>query len=916
MKNMMMKTKILMMLPAILLAMNGVLKAQSDTLDLGLNVMRTEQTVSEAITTISGTSLGNIPSSQLTQMLEGQVLGLGLMETNADLQGTQFNTWVRGVSTTSGHIPLVVVDGVMMESFNYDYINPSEIESISLLKDAAATAIYGARGANGVVLIRTRKTGSGKFKVHTFADMSLQQLGSHMRSLTAREYMLMRTQSWVNDGKVGTSPQSLGGEHDWLNELTQPVATMQRAGVAVGGGTKILRVFSAINLMRQGSIIRQSEHPGYDARPHTFRVNFRAKVDVDITSWVSADAQIAGAIGDARRTFNGLSDNDLYRSIMKMPSSLEGPLNDNGYVTTLQSLGESAYGLINRTGYTNLATAYLTTTAGLKFDFSMLTKGLSLSGRVNFQSSSLRYNHSVRTYRSEYYNFTTGQYVQKGSAIDTNLANSVNGNYAYAVSYIASLDYARTFDMHDVQAHLYSYFSERQPNTASADFPALGMSYFSHNLGLNLGYSYAGRYVVNATAGFYSSDEIAKQKRYACTPSVSLAWVISAEDFMASARDAVQLLKLRASYGVVPLDDFSVEGRRYLYEDYIRKNGTLMVIGNPDLGPELRSETNVGFDAKLFGQLSLGLDSYWRKTNNMLISTTTVSPAWLGTSSATTYINAGVMQNRGVELSVAWDKKFGDWGVHAGVQWAHQENKILESGEGAYPASYAYRYHINGYPLGQQWGYLTDGYISTEAELATYTNMYRPIGTPRLGDFKYKDINRDGMVDEKDMAPIGKGTTPTDFTTVTLGFNWTGLEFSLMFSGVNGFYGSTGYATDMEDAGVYNDLHLASWTPYAFANHIPVKSPALSYNKSSVSALANDWNIADRSFWRLKQFSISYSLPASVLGNTLKGVKFIFSGSNLLTFSAMESKVIDPEIASLTSLPLFRVYNLGVKLDF
>lgn len=910
------KTKILLMMPALLLGMSGWLKAQSDTLDLGLKVIRKGQAVSEAITTISGESLGNIPSSQLIQMLEGQMLGLGVMETNADLQGTNFNCWVRGASTTSGHTPLVVVDGVMMESFNYSYIAPSEIESLSMLKDAAATAIYGARGANGVLLIRTKNASGGRFKVHTYADMSLQQLGTHMSNLTAREYMLLRTQAWVNDGKVGTSPQSLGGEHDWLKELTNPLATMQRAGVSVSGGTKKLRVFSAINLMRQGSIIRQTEKPGYDARPNTFRVNFRAKVDVDITDWVSADAQIAGAIGDARRTFNGYSDNELFQSVMKMPSSLEGPVNANGAVTTFQSLGESAYGLINRTGYTNLATAYLSTTAGLKFDFSMLTPGLSLSGRVNFQSSSVRYNHSVRTYRSEYYNFTLGQYVQKGSAIDTNLSNSVNGNYEYSVNYIASLDYVRSFDRHDVQAHVYNYFSERQFNTASADFPALGMPYYSHNVGVNLGYAYAGRYVINATAGFYSSDEIARAKRYACTPSVSLAWVISAEDFMSNAREAVQLLKLRASYGVTPLDDFSVAGRRYLYEDYIRKNGALMVIGNPELAAELRKEVNLGFETKLFGQLSLGVDGFWRKTDNMLISTTTISPAWMGTSSATTYINGGVMQNRGVELSFAWDKSFGDWRVHAGVQWAHQENKVIESGEGAYPASYAYRYHVNGFPLGQQWGYLTDGYISTESELADYTQIYRHIGTPRLGDFKYKDINKDGFVDEKDMAPIGKGTTPTDFTTVTLGFGWKGFEFSMMFTGVNGFYGSTGYVTDLDDAGVYNDLHLASWTTYAYNNNIPIKAPALSYSKRSVSALANDWNIADRSFWRLKQLSISYSLPKEVLGKAVKGVKFIVSGSNLLTFSVMESKVIDPEIASLTSLPLFRVYNIGVKLDF
>lgn len=916
MNKMMKHTTRLLLLSTVLLAWNRPLLAQQDTLELGMNVVRKGPMVSEAVTTISGASMENVPSSQLIQMMEGQMLGLGLMENNADLHGTGYNTWVRGVSSTAGHNPLVVVDGVMMEMFNIDYIAPSEIESITLLKDAAATILYGARGASGVLLIKTKKGSGGKFRVHTYADMTLQQLGSHMRSLTAREYMLLRTQSWINDGKVGTAPQSLGGEHDWLSELSTGMATMQRAGVTVGGGSSRLRVFSAINLMRQGSLIRQAEKPGYDARPGTFRVNFRAKVDVDITDWVSADAQISGAIGDSRRTFNGLTDNDLYQSIMKMPSSLEGPVNAAGYVTTLQSLGESAYGLINRSGYTNLATAYLTTTAGLKFDFSMLTPGLSLSGRVNFQSASIRYNHSVRNYRSEYYNFLSGNYVQKGSAIDTNLSNSVNGNYQYSIGYIASLDYVRSFGTHDVQAHIYNYFTERQFSVTSADFPALGMPYYAHNVGVNLGYAYDGRYVVNATAGFYGSDEIAPGRRYVCTPAVSAAWVISGEEFMQSAGNAVQLLKLRASYGITPQDDFAVDGRRYLYQDYIRKSGVLVVIGNPDLAAELRREVNVGLDARFAGQFTLGVDAFFRRTDNMLVSTSSFTPAWLGTASATAYVNAGVMQNRGVELSFAWDRKFGDWSVHAGVQWAHQKNRIISSGEGAYPASYAYRYHIDGFPLGQQWGYLTDGYISSESELADYTIRYRHIGTPRLGDFKYKDLNGDGWVDEKDLAPIGYGTTPTDFTSVTLGFGWKGLEISLLFTGVNGFWGSTGYVTDLDDAGVYNDLHLASWTAYASDNHIPVKSPALSYNTRSVSSLDNDWNIGDRSFWRLKQMSISYSLPQSVLGKSVKGVKFVLSGSNLLTFSAMQSKVIDPEIGSLTALPLFRVYNLGVKLDF
>ena len=680
--------------------------------------------------------------------------------------------------------------------------------------------------------------------------------------------------------------------------------------------------------MNQTSLLKQ-ETDEYAAAPRRFWVNFRAKIDVDISKHVRAFAGVSGNVRNDRLAGNSYTNESIYGSIFQQPPTMIGPTTEDGRVTTMETLSVPTYGILNRSGYTKYTGMYASTYAGVTVDLDFVTRGLSVTGKLAFQSSNDRYNYMTQDFSRYYYDYTKGDFVQLGSNLNTNLTGGASGMFQYAISYIAQLDYKRSFGKHAAEAHLYTYFTNEQQDDVNADYPAVGFPHDDHNTGLNLSYAYDDRYVVGATFGLTASDVFSRSNRYTFVPSFSAAWVASNEAFL---RDVkwLSLLKVRASYGEVALDDFEVGNYRYMYEDYIKKNGDVRLLGNPDLEPEIHKIQNYGLDLGLWNKLNLTFDYFSRRTDNMLIEGGARIPAYQGIYVANYQkVNEGKMKNRGVELGVSYATDLGrGWGIHAGVNYTHAKNEVIYTGEMPYPGDgsgykgYACSYRVDGYPLGQQFGYLVDrsngsGYISTDEELAKYTKMYSGIGIPRKGDLIYKDVNGDGAINEKDLSPIGKGTLPTGFTTIRAGFSWKGLELDLMFQGVTGYYGSVAYQTERDASGIYNDLHKAAWTPERFAAGQEIKYPALSYNSASTSSEDSDFNIVDRSFWRLKNASLSYTLPARLMRNAgIKRLKIVLSGQNLFTVSGLDSKVIDPETGSMTKLPPMRVINLGVKLDF
>lgn len=914
---------------AILIFLGAFSAEAQDSLDLGFNIRKDRNRMGEAVSTIEGVSLEAVPSSSISQILAGRLLGLQTFEICSDPGNESVLKSIRGLSSLSGNSPIFVVDGIVMQAYNIEYISPEEIESVSILKDAAATAIYGLRGANGVILINTRRPSSSKFSLDAKADFSLQQVSLPPYQPSSYKYAMMRNEGWRNDGALGLPPfsdESLaklasGGDkfypdNNWYSKFVLPVASMSRFSVSVSGGDRKTRAWSNVNVMSQSPLMRQ-ETKAYRSAPQRIWINFRAKVEVDISKRVTAHAQIAGNIRNDILAGGGYSNASLYPLLFQLPPTMPGPLTDAGEVATVETVDAPLYGVLNRSGYDKYTGMYASTAAGIKVDLGFIAKGLSLSGKLSFQSSNDRHNYSLQDYARYYYDYVSGTYIKSGKSLNTALSNSVGGRFQYAVGYIATADYERSFDKHSVSAHLYSYFTSEQFDKVSAIYPAIGFPHYNHNSGLSAGYDYSGKYVFSAVLGLSGSDVLPSKNRYAFVPSFSAAWIASEEAFLKKA-DWLDFLKLRLSFGITASDAFENAGIRYLYADYIAKHGYVNILGNENLEAERHKNFNLGLDAKLFGGFSLGLDIFRNRTDNMLIDSGNEIPSYYGIlPGGHMKLNNGSLVSGGWELSLSYEKKIGkDWKLFAGIDYNRLKNSVLGCGEKPYPSGYKYTLRKEGFPIGQLWGYMTEGYISNDTELAKYVSMYEGIGVPRMGDFKYKDLNGDGKVNEKDMAPIGNGDMPLGWTSVRLGAEWKGIELSLLFTGIDTYMGAVAYNTERTYNGVFNDLHEKAWTKERAASGEAVKSPALSYNYTSTSSLPNDWNIADRSFWRLKHASLSYSLPKKAIGKKLETVRFTLSGQNLLTFSAMESSFIDPEKGSMTELPAMRVINIGVKIGF
>ena len=913
---------------------------KEEVLDYGYHVKRRRGLLSEAVSVLDGRELEDVPNASFSQMLEGRISGLGTLETSSDPGNASVSKFIRGVSNTHGSAPLVVLDGIVMQDYNVDYLTAAEIENVVVLKDAAAMAIYGLKGADGVIVINTKSGLPGSFDVRVTADMSMQQISRRPEHFSSADYAALRNQAWRNDGASGDAPFSdyeleqirsganpLYPDNDYYKEFVRPMGTMERLGVTVSGGSRKTRVWSNINFMNQTSLFRQQTDE-YVAAPRRFWVNFRAKVDVDISKHVRAEAGVAGNVRNDRLAGGGVANGTIYNSIFSLPPTMMGPVTDDGRVTTMETVDNPTYGILNRSGYTKYTGMYLSTYAGLGVDLDFIARGLTLSGKVAYQSSNDRMNFSTQDYRRYYYDYALGDFRQLGSSIDSNLSNSVDGKFQYALNFIAQLDYERQFGRHRVDAHLYTYYTDEQRSLVVSDFPAVGLPYYDMNSGLNAGYDYDGRYVVSATVALTASDVFPRKNRFTFVPAVSAAWVASNEAFL---RDVewLSLLKVRASYGLVASDNFNAGYFRNLYADYVQKNGNIRLLGNPDLKPETYAIQNYGIEVGLWNKLGFSFDYFRRHTSNMLIESGNAVPAFQGIFTDNYMkVNGGEMKNRGVELRLDYAAELGrGWSIRAGVDWSHTRNEVVYVNEMPFPGAgdgysgYASQYREQGYPYGQYFGYSVDrsngnGFINTDEELARCTEMYE-MGVPRKGDFIYRDVNGDGVINQKDMVPIGKGSIPTDFTSFRVGFGWKGIDVDLMFQGVTGYYGFVDYFTELSGNGIYHDLHRRAWTPERYAAGEKIEAPAVSYNSSSTSMMANDYSYADRSFWRLKHASLSYTLPQRLMRHAgISRLKIVLSGQNLFTASKLASKAIDPETGSMTALPPMRVFNLGVKIDF
>ncbi len=913
-----------------------------EMIDLGY-ISLPQKAVTGAVSRVSGAELKKTPEAGLPRTFVGRFSGLTTKETDMELSRGAYGTesigmswWVRGISTINGTTPMIILDGILCPNTNYAYITPDEIESVTVLKDAAVLSLYGIQGANGVISIKTKRGYAGKAEVMVTYDQSFQQMTRYPHLYGSGEYVNLRNQAGYNDGlgnysqfsRLDTERFQAGGnelypDNDWYSMFVRPMTLMSRAGVTVRGGNEKVQYFANVNYLHQQSPFKTTDEPDrkYNPQPCNDWFNFRSNVDVKFNSYLSGFLRLAGNLKNEKTT--GFGNSDIYSHLFTLPPTMYGPLTPNGdgyenggQVVTHEDEHFPVYGMLNRSGYIKNLSINITAQAGLNLDMGFLTKGLSIGGLMAYQTNAL--NQTATTQNFERYIRTKDMnglyFIQKGADTNTPLAYGKASTMDYNLNLYANINYSRVFGDHSVNAMGYIFYLNQELQKSN-------LPYKRESLGFTATYGYKNRYFIKADVGYSGSEQFHPDRRYIATPAVSGAWVVSDEPFM-SGLDWLSNLKLRASFGITANDQLGED--RFLYLDYIDINGNEGLKGNPNLTAEKMQKQNYGFDLGLFNGLTVSFDWYKSVCDNMLINSSGKIPEYQGVALGNyPRTNQGKMENHGYEVEAMYSRHLnGEWSFFVGGAFSFNKNKVISVNETPYSEDYYYRCRTEGYPLGQVWGYLIDysngnGMFNFQEELDAKGLTY-DFCTPRVGDFIYQDLNGDKVIDEKDMAPIGYSAIPRESYSISAGFRWKGLEFSLMFQGVSKVSTVVGGTGVYENAylGVFTDIHQHAWTPERWNNGEKIEYPALSLNRST-NHQTNEFFVWDGSYCRLKNVEISYTLPKSISRRIgAEDIRFSLSGHNLLTFDKMRSKYIDPEVGAIDKFQPYRVYNVGLSLTF
>ena len=931
--------------------------------------------VTGAISTVASADLRKTTSTRRDNALAGRVTGLTSMQSGGGQPGVDGATmYLRGAATTNGKSPLILVDGV--ERDNIRTIDMNEVESISVLKDASATALYGVQGANGVILIQTRKGQKGKAQLNISVDQGWTSFTKEPSRLHSWEYCELRNEALMNSGEkaafsdetiakfrnplLGLDPSSpdydnqvairkaVYCDNDYYRMYLKSNTPQTRANANISGGTDFVNYFVNVGYIHQGGNLNTEspDYLGYDPQCYMNRLSLRSNLDFHITKNLTASLNIASyaenvnmpAVGDLYRGDQSWMITDLIYQCQTILPISPGPTTDSrfgvesGGIVGYNYLDRSAFEIINRRGFHTNKRKNLNTQFSVNWDLSeLVTKGLSINGMAAYDTYNIgvlegRKKEQVYNVRVDY-DSETLSYSSNGDKIEPlTMTSSRLSNYQIYVQ--GSINYARTFGKHNVTAMATAYRRFWEGTSANIPYNVLGTA-------ARATYSFDDRYLVEGNLGYNGSEQFAPSKRFGLFPSGSIGWIASNESFL-KGNKYLTWLKFRASYGLVGND--SMGGLRFLYQDdnqiqsgngFVQGLGGKIVkeglIGNKNITWELSKKMNLGVEIGLFKDFRINVDYFTEKRDQILLRRRTV-PSFQGVSSDyIPRVNMGKVDNHGVDVEVSYSHTFNrDFSISSRVNFGFNDNTVIELDEPMRSEEYAYQYHEEGFRLGQEFGYLIDwnspgnGYFTSQDEIDNYY-PYEFGGKPRVGDFVYKDVNGDGVIDQKDLSPIGYSTTVPGLNYgISLGLNFKGIDFNVLFSGLGRYskYYSGQGVVEWTKQGTYFDWTRNGWTEERYKNGEKITYPAISTSQT-VSHTENDFFIQNRSFLRLKNIELGYTLPERFLSKVgVKALRVYVSGQNLFVWDNLRITHIDPEQNNSYGYPITKNVTLGLNINF
>lgn len=900
---------------------------------VGADKVLTLQESTAAVSVITSRDTDRRSAKNIGNSILGQGAGLISLQGSGRYASQNPTFYVRGLQTLNGNnSPLILVDGIERDATT---ITPEEVESVSILKDAAAVALYGYKGVNGAILFTTKRGKANTSSIKVTYDHLFNSIIDKPKFVDAYTYGLAMNEARANDGlsarynqnelnalRDGTYPY-LYPNVNWVDETFRDHAMTNKYNVEFQGGANKFRYYAMLDLISDKGFIKNfDDNDGYSTQDKYVKGNMRMNLDIDLTPTTQVKVNVLGVLSETSRPGSAA---DLWDMVYTLPSAAFPVKAENGkwggsttWSGELNPVAQSS-GAAYYKNHTRTLLADLT----LQQDLSSWLKGLGATIRVGYDNIANIYENHSKTYTYSVMVPSWGVNAAAPSGkesifgTDSPMGSEAKVNtYSRRFHFDGGFNYQRTLGKHDLYTQLKWDYEYEDPEGVNNTLYRQNITWWTH-------YGYGKRYYADLALVESGSSRLAPGTKWNFSPTISAAWVISHEKFMQPI-SWLNFLKLRASFGLINADFLPGDDVWSYYSQQFTTSGTLYPFdsgwnsefGSTSLGQmattspghEKAYKYNIGIDAKLFGSLDMTLDLYKQRRSDIWVSASGKYSTALGMTAP--YENAGKVDSKGLELGLDYNQKFGEVVFNVGGNLTLTSNEIKEQLEE--PRLYANLVQT-GQAVGQIYGLQAIGYFKDEADIAA--SPKQTFSTVRPGDIKYQDVNGDNVIDANDVTAIGhNGTVPGIYYNFHLGAEWRGLGIYAMFQGVGK------YTANLNTKSMYWPLiSNTNISQYAYDNRWTPENPDSRFPRLSSQSNANNYRNStlwqeDRSFLKLRDLEVYYNLPKSLLQKTkiVNGAKIYVRGVDLFSIDCIDEN--DPE--ALGIYPVNRSVALGMSVTF
>lgn len=905
----------------------------SRSVEIGVTKLQNRIESTSAISTVYDYDLEKRSALDIGNSLFGNVPGLMVLQGSGNYYDYNNSFFVRGIQTLrdSGNEPTILVDGIERDP---SFITPKEVKSVNVLKDAAAVALYGFKGANGIINIVTKR---GKYNTREIGfsyDHSFNQPRKIPEFVNSHTYASAINEALVNEGRSpryssaelkafesGAYPD-LYPDVDWIGETFKNRGASNNYNLSFRGGGNAFRYFSLINLQNDNGLIAQpEENSGYSTQNKFSNANIRTNIDIDLAPKTQLRLNLLGSLGEMNVPGELV---DLWDAVYTVPSAAFPIKTADGiwggssdWSGTMNPVAQS-----QASGYSKFHKRSLLSDLVLTQDLSSIISGFAGGFSFTYDNSAVYIEDHFKTFKygkDEVTEWVDGKPDMESirrydGGTETSLATSSDlYSWNRLFNFDVNLNYSKSFGSQKLYSQLkwdYEYLN----------FEGIDNTWYRGNLSWYNHYGFREKYFADLILVASAANKLAPDSRWAFSPTIAGSWVISKERFLKDARN-IDFLKMRASFGIINRDNIPTNsyweqiyegGKLYFFNTgYDTDVGSWKLgrLGTPFPTHEKSVKYNIGFDATIFENLNISLDGFYQRAKDLWVSSDGRYSSALGFQAP--FENGGIVDSRGMEVGARYLGKSGDFSYDLGINYSLSKSIIQEQYEELRPYDNLVR---TGHRVGQIFGLMTEGFFQNEGDIETSPEHLFSNVLP--GDLKYKDVNNDGVVNGDDILPIGYSTlAPEIYYSFNIGAGWKGIGISAMLQGVGNFSAVLNtkslYWPLINNTNISEEYYRNRWTP----ENSDAIYPRLSSESNNNNYQTSTTWLADRSFLKLRHVELSYDLSKSVfsISKFLKTARLYVRGIDLFSFDKLD--IVDPEAIGIMA-PLNKSIIIGMESRF